>query len=122
MNCPPRIDNEVSAQAAAFRAHFPCLTRVTHLASCSQGPLSAPVTDAVHDYLGSVNRAGAAWETWLAEVDLARDEFAKMVNASVEDITVLPNASLGAFQAAWSVQPGQTIVSYDHEFPSIAKV
>lgn len=122
MSCPPRIDNEMGSPAAAFRGHFPCLNRVTHLASCSQGPLSTPVTDAVYHYLGLVNRAGAAWETWLAEVDLARAEFARLINASIEDITVLPNASLGAFQAAWGVRPGQTIVSYGHEFPSIAKV
>ena len=74
MSCPPRIDNEVSGQAAAFRAHFPCLARVAHLASCSQGPLSARVTDAVYHYLGSVNRDGAAWETWLAENGIPLEE------------------------------------------------
>jgi len=108
----------------AFRSRFPTLTDLTHLASCSQGALSEQVVAALFEYQHSMREAGAPWERWMAEVNMARRMFARFVGAGDDEIAVVPSASAGAFQVAstqvWSDR--RRLVTTDVEFPSVAHV
>lgn len=44
-----------------FRRNFPPLANMTHLASCSQGALSAQLTYSLLDIAGSLQNSGAPW-------------------------------------------------------------
>jgi selenocysteine lyase/cysteine desulfurase len=107
-----------------FRAEFPSLRDTVHLASCSQGAVSRRLTEAMRGYAETLRDQGAAWETWMAEVERARTRFARLIGATAEEIAVLPSASAGAFQAAsgldWTERP--QVVSTELEFPSVAHV
>lgn len=110
--------------SAQFRAQFPPLADSVHLASCSQGALSTRLAYALQEIGFSLRDRGAPWDLWVAEVDRARERFARLINAEPDEIAVLSCASEAAFQAAssldWAVRPG--IVTTDLEFPSIAQV
>jgi selenocysteine lyase/cysteine desulfurase len=109
---------------AEFRAHFPALADTVHLASCSQGALSDAVAAALLEFQFTIRAHGAPWDRWMAKVAEAREGFARLVNADVDEIAVISSASEGAYHVAstrsWDARP--RIVTTDMEFPSIAHV
>lgn len=110
--------------AVQFRAEFPSLADTVHLASCSQGALSARLAYSLQEIGYSLRDKGAPWGVWMAEVEWARERFARLIGAAPGEVAVLSCASEAAFQVAssldWSLRPG--IVTNDLEFPSIAHV
>lgn len=110
--------------AMAFRASFPSLRNNVHLCSCSLGARSHQVTAAVVEMLEHMDRDGAPWPCFERRLEHAREGFARLIGARPEQIAILPNASIGAFQVAscldWKRRT--TIVTTDTEFPSIAHV
>ncbi|WP_406675287.1 aminotransferase class V-fold PLP-dependent enzyme [Nonomuraea sp. N2-4H] len=110
--------------ASQFRAEFPSLADCVHLASCSQGALSSRLAYALQEIGHSLRVEGAPWGTWMAQVERARERFARLIGAEPGEVAVLSCASEAAYQAAssldWSRRPG--IVTTDLEFPSIAHV
>jgi selenocysteine lyase/cysteine desulfurase len=107
-----------------FRLRFPALQEMTYLASCSQGALSDTLATALLEFQHSLLRYGAPWQQWMREVELARQLFARMIHATVDEIAVVPSVSAAAYQVAstidWRSRPG--IVTTDMEFPSVAHV
>jgi selenocysteine lyase/cysteine desulfurase len=107
-----------------FRLRFPALAEMTYLASCSQGALSDTLAAALLEFQHTLLKYGAPWERWMGEVDRARRLFAELINASPDEIAVLPTVSAAAFQVAstrdWRTRPH--VVSTDMEFPSVAHV
>jgi selenocysteine lyase/cysteine desulfurase len=110
--------------ATAFRAHFPVLRRRVHLASCSLGARSVELDVAMDRMLDDMADGGAPWDRFEEQVLAARRRFADLVGAGVDQIAVVPNASVGAYQVAstmdWSARP--KVVSTGQEFPSISHV
>lgn len=121
MNMNPLSDHE---QLTRFRARFPGLGDMVHLASCSQGALSSDLTSALFEMQHSMRQYGAPWAAWTQEVERARVAFAEFVNAAPDEIAIVSCASEGAYHVAssrrWLRKP--TIVTTDMEFPSIAHV
>lgn len=107
-----------------FRRRFPALHELTYFASCSQGALSDTLATALLEYQHTLLQYGAPWERWTREVDRARQLFADLIHATVDEIAVLPSVSAAAYQVAstraWRSRP--RIVSTDMEFPSVAHV
>lgn len=109
---------------ARFREHFPVLADTVFLGSCSQGALSTELDTALAEFRYTMRAQGVPWGEWMRQVELARTGFARLIGADPEEIAVVPNASVGAYQAAstrdWSARP--MIVTTDMEFPSVAQV
>lgn len=107
-----------------FRREFPPLKNMTHLASCSQGALSAQLTYSLLDVAGSLQNSGAPWDLWVSQVENARRRFARFINADPSEIAILNSASEGAYQVAssfaWNDRTG--LVTSAMEFPSIGHV
>lgn len=107
-----------------FRKHFPVLDETVHLASCSLGPRSAAMDEAMRRMLDALRDDPTPWDLWLSEVEQARRRFAALIGAEPERVAVVPSATVGAYQAAstrdWSRRPG--IVTTDAEYPSVAHV
>lgn len=106
---------------ADFRAHFPGLATMTHLASCSQGALSDEVAGALGEFQTALVELGNPWHVWMERVDAARAKFAAFINADEDEIAVVPCASDGAFQVVSGLREPR-IVSCDLEFPSVGQV
>jgi selenocysteine lyase/cysteine desulfurase len=113
-----------SVSASAFREHFPALAQRVHLASCSLGARSADLDAAMHRMLDDMATGGAPWGLFEEQVFEARQRFARLIGAEADQVAVVPNASVGAYQVAsttdWSARP--KIVTTPLEFPSVAHV
>ncbi|UBU17870.1 aminotransferase class V-fold PLP-dependent enzyme [Nonomuraea gerenzanensis] len=108
----------------AFRALFPGQRRLRHLASCSLGARSTAVDEAMARMSADMAEHGAPWELFEQQVHEARVRFAALVGARPDQVAVMPNASVGAYQAAstmdWRDRP--RLITTDREFPSVAHV
>jgi selenocysteine lyase/cysteine desulfurase len=110
---------------AAWRKRIPLLRNIIPMNNCSQSPQFDTSRMAAEDYLESWNRIGMDWEAWMDETDRAKAEFAKLINASPDEIAVSASASSAAASLTSALPLDSTrrkIVSTLAEFPSIGHV
>lgn len=108
----------------AFRQRFPDLGTTAYLSSCSLGARSTDLGSALNEMLAEMAAGGGAWHAFEARLESARHRFARLIGARDDQIAVVPNASIGAFQAAsgFDWHSNDRIVTCRDEFPSIAQV
>jgi selenocysteine lyase/cysteine desulfurase len=120
------VAESTATDPGSFRGLFPALTEHVHLASCSLGARSVALDESLGRMLSAMSRApgSAAWVEFEQEIDRARARFAALIGARSEQVAVMPNASVSAFQVISTIALGtrDTIVSSVGEFPSIAQV
>jgi selenocysteine lyase/cysteine desulfurase len=107
------------------RELFPTLSNTIHLSSCSQSAISLPVKDAINSYLQSWTENGMDWKGWMDEVQKAKNEFARLINATPEEIAVLSSVSdaASAFAGALSFSTERNkVVTTDIDFPCVGHV
>ena len=49
----------------AFRDEIPLVASTVYLATCSQGPLSRPVREAIETFLATWAEMGMHWDEWV---------------------------------------------------------
>jgi selenocysteine lyase/cysteine desulfurase len=107
-----------------FRTRFPMLERTTHLATCSLGARSLDLDQALTGMLDAMAGHGAPWRQFEGQLDEARARFAALIGARPDQVAVVPNVSVGAYQVAstmaWDRRP--EVVTTSAEFPSVAHV
>ncbi|MFI8828465.1 aminotransferase class V-fold PLP-dependent enzyme [Streptomyces sp. NPDC053431] len=113
-----------SVGPADFRGRFPSLERRVHLAGCSLGPRSLDLDAALARMLDAMADGGAPWELFEEEVRRSREGFAALIGARPDQVAVVPNASVGAYQVASGLEWGDRprVVTSTLEFPSVAQV
>ena len=86
-----------------FRAHFPVLERVAHLASCSLGALSREVVAATAAMHADAQHDPACWPDFEARVDRVRGQVGLLAHGAwvYEDLTARENLTF------WSVLSGR---------------
>jgi selenocysteine lyase/cysteine desulfurase len=107
------------------RKLFPTLSNTIHLSSCSQSAISLPVKNAINSYLESWTVNGMDWVGWMDRVQDAKNEFARLINADPEEISVLSSVSdaASAFAGALSfTSDRRKVVTTDIDFPCIGHV
>jgi kynureninase len=108
-----------------IRDEFPTLSRKIYLNSCSLGLLSNSCKNALHRFIDTWSEHGAAaWYTdWMAEIGSVRERFAALINASANEIAILPNISstLGAISSSLDLGPGREVVTTALDFPTVAQ-
>lgn len=118
------VANTVAFDPQTFRREFPPLEHMVHLASCSQGALSAQLSFSMLELMNSLRDDGAPWGLWMGEIEKLRRRFAKFINADVDEIAIVSSASEGAYQVAssfnWTSRPG--VATSALEFPSVGHV
>ncbi len=108
-----------------WRKKFPILKEYIHVANCSQAPQSDYTRDAAEAYLESWNSMGMDWMRWIEEVNLAKAEFAKLINAKQSEIAIGTSVSeLTSTFASSLVYSGKRnkVVVTDAEFPTVGNV
>ena len=105
----------------AYRSRFPLLQSKLHLANCSQGPLSIDVVEALNSYQHSLLHSGMDWSTWMGEVEQARAEFAQLIGASANDVSVMGSVSdtISAIASCLPIYGRKRIVTTVDEFPTV---
>ncbi|AZG47177.1 aminotransferase class V-fold PLP-dependent enzyme [Gordonia insulae] len=116
--------SSATEQLAAFRARFPHLDDVTHLASCSQGALSIDLQRRLQDMQDDLIADPAPWGRWMELVETLRARFAARIGAAPEQVAIAPNASIAAYQVRSTIHArgSKALLTSDHEFPSVGHV
>ena len=100
-----------------IREYFPCVKERIFLNHAGVSPLCIPVSEAIQGYLK--NKVSGEEEDF--DVDSARKLFAQLINASSEEVALVPNTSTGLSIAANLLKypRSSNVVTTDLEFPSV---
>ncbi|MEU8376634.1 aminotransferase class V-fold PLP-dependent enzyme [Micromonospora sp. NPDC048894] len=105
----------------ALRSRLPELAHTVHLAACSISPRSLDLDNALATMLDDLARPGF-WTACEEKVLQARQRFAALIGADVDQIAVVPNVRSAAHQAIsgrrWRWK--RTLLSSTAEFPGVA--
>ncbi|MDW7669390.1 MAG: aminotransferase class V-fold PLP-dependent enzyme [Bacillota bacterium] len=104
-----------------WRQEFPILKDVIHVANCSQSAQSTRVRNAINKYLDNWNTVGMDWDAWVDEVNLAKAEFAKVINADPSEIAISTSVSETISSIASALDytgKRKKVVTTDAEFPT----
>jgi selenocysteine lyase/cysteine desulfurase len=110
---------------ASLRRSIPILATMIPMNNCSQAPQTTTTRAAAERYLESWNTRGMDWDEWIAEVDAAKREFARLINASPDEIAVFSSVSeaTSAVASALDFSRGRdTVVVTEAEFPTVGHV
>jgi selenocysteine lyase/cysteine desulfurase len=110
---------------AAWRARIPLLGTTIPMNHCSQAPQTDATRAAADCYLDSWNTSGMDWDVWVREVHLAKTAFARLINASVDEIAVFSSVSEATSAVASAIEltdARPTVVVTEAEFPTIGHV
>jgi selenocysteine lyase/cysteine desulfurase len=109
----------------SIRERFPILERAVYTNSCSQGALSNDVRAAYQQYLTDWDDKGAPWELWVEQAEGARARFARLLNASPDEVAVTTSVSAGVSSLLSGLRHTEgrnKIVISDFEFPTIGQI
>ena len=110
---------------ASWRARIPLLGSLIPMNNCSQAPQTDLTRAAAERYLDSWNWSGMDWDSWMEEVQLAKQEFANLINASPEEIAAFSCVSEAASAIASALDFSgvrRNVVVTEAEFPTIGHV
>jgi selenocysteine lyase/cysteine desulfurase len=114
-----------SYDIAAWRSRIPLLTSLIPMNNCSQAPQTDATRAAAERYLESWNQSGMDWDAWVEEVQLAKSEFARLINASVDEIAVFSCVSEATSAVATALDfsaARRNVVVTEAEFPTIGHI
>ena len=114
-----------SYDLASWRSRIPLLTSLIPMNNCSQAPQTDATRAAAERYLESWNQSGMDWDAWIEEVQLAKQEFARVINASPEEIAVFSSVSEATSAVASAIDfagDRRKVVVTEAEFPTIGHV
>ncbi len=109
----------------SIRDRFPILERAIYTNSCSQGALSNDVRAAYQQYLTDWDDKGAPWELWVEQAEGARARFARLLNATPDEVAVTTSVSAGVSSLLSGLRHAEgrnKIVISDFEFPTIGQI
>lgn len=110
---------------ATWRSRIPLLASLIPMNNCSQAPQTQWTRAAADRYLTSWNESGMDWDAWVAEVQLAKEEFARLINASADEIAVFSSVSEATSAVASALDftgRRRGVVVTEAEFPTIGHV
>ena len=93
--------------------------------NCSQAPLCDATRAAADEFLASWNTDGMDWERWIHEVELAKREFALLINAEPDEIAAVTSVSHATSVIATAIDLGgrrNAVVAAAGEFPTVGHV
>jgi selenocysteine lyase/cysteine desulfurase len=120
-----RPSSAPSYDLATWRARIPLLTSLIPMNNCSQAPQTDATRAAAHRYLDSWNQSGMDWDAWIEEVQLAKQEFARLINAAADEIAVFSSVSEATSAVASAIDfagDRRKVVVTEAEFPTIGHV
>jgi selenocysteine lyase/cysteine desulfurase len=109
----------------AWRKRIPLLGSCIPMNNCSQAPQTDVTRAAAERYLDSWNTRGMDWDGWMSEVHAAKHAFARLVNASVDEIAVFSSVSEATSAVASALDftgRSRNVVVSELEFPTVGHV
>jgi selenocysteine lyase/cysteine desulfurase len=114
-----------SYDLASWRSRIPLLASMIPMNNCSQAPQTDATRAAAERYLESWNQSGMDWDAWIEEVQLAKQEFARLINALPDEIAVFSSVSEATSAVASAIDftgDRRKVIVTEAEFPTIGHV
>ena len=111
-------------QYVGWRSRIPLLRSHIPMNHCSQAPQTDLTRAAAERFLDSWNQTGMDWDAWMEEVRLAKHDFARLINASADEIAVFSSVSEATSAVASALDFGGSrpgIVVSEAEFPGVGQ-
>ncbi|MFB6360341.1 MAG: aminotransferase class V-fold PLP-dependent enzyme [Halobacteriales archaeon] len=110
----------------AWRSRFPEVAESdrVHLNNCSVGPIPQSGFDAADKFMEVWLEAMDPWEAWLDEMDRAIENFARVINADIDEVAVMTSATqaMAGVASALDYEERDEIVSADLDFPTVPQL
>ncbi|MEE8452200.1 MAG: aminotransferase class V-fold PLP-dependent enzyme [Thermoguttaceae bacterium] len=110
-----------TADWAEFRRQMPVARRWAYFDHAAVAPLSGPTRTAMQEWLDDATQNGDAnYLDWIGRVERLRDNAARMISATPEEIGLIRNTTEGINLVAegFDWQPGDNVVIRADEFPA----
>ncbi|MBT6345146.1 MAG: aminotransferase class V-fold PLP-dependent enzyme [Nitrospina sp.] len=104
-----------------LRKEFPVVEELIFFDHARVAPLPERVRKVVTEFIDDATRFGTAhYETWITGIDRARKNFARLINASTDEVAFVKNTSEGLAIVANGLdwKSGDNVVIPDIEFPA----
>lgn len=110
-------------EARQYRAEFPIFDHTVYLNSCSLGPPSRRVIEALEQYRADWSRYGAPawWKVWMPQLDEAKHRFARLIGAADHEVSISHSISSALSSLASTIDHRRrpAVVCADLDFPTI---
>ena len=107
-----------------LRDQFPTLDNTNYLNTCSLGLLSNQSRDALLSYIDTWTTLGSsAWYSdWIEKTNSLKAEFAKLINASPDEIAIMPSVSqaIAVISSCIDLNTEDEVITSELDFPTIA--
>ena len=107
-----------------LRDQFPTLDNTNYLNTCSLGLLSNQSKDALLSYIDTWTTLGSsAWYSdWIEKTNSLKAEFAKLINASPDEIAIMPSVSqaIAVISSCIDLNAEDEVITSELDFPTIA--
>jgi selenocysteine lyase/cysteine desulfurase len=117
------IATDLASLTARWRPEFPGLERSTYMNTCSLGQLSRRSLEGMNRFMELWMSYGAsAWyELWLGEMAEARARFARLINATPQEVAIMPSVGVALSVIGSSLTYGQRneVIITEMDFPTI---
>jgi len=102
------------------RDQIPLLSKNVYLDNAGAGPPPIVVHKAMQSFLDEWRDYGEKWDAWLLEIVKARERFAQLIGAKVEEVANVPNVTSGlaAIATALDLKPRNNVVVSELNFPT----
>ena len=104
-----------------FRSLMPVCRRFAYLDHAAVAPLPSPTGQAISDWLvQAMNEGDVPWLQWAENLRRCRDLGAQLLQATPEEIALVPNTTLGIHYVAAGIpwKTGDQMIAVGNEFPS----
>jgi len=102
------------------RAQLPITKKYVYFNHAATGPVPKSVVKAVRSFTAEKLYGDLFWESWEETAEKTRQAVAELLNATAEEIALVPNTSegLGIIGNGFNYTPGENIVTSNLEFTS----
>lgn len=104
-----------------IRKLFPVTKNYIYLDHAAVAPVSLKAVETAGEFLSETStRAGFAYEEWGEKIEKVRENFARLIGSSAEEIAFVRNTSHGISLVASGInwKKGDSVIIYEKEFPS----
>ncbi len=111
----------MSVDWEAVRSEFPALAQWTYLNTATYGQLPRRATEAVARHFAHRDELACSdFLKWFEDAHCLRTKIGRLIHCAADDVAFVPNAStaLGILLAGLDWQPGDRILTLEHEFPN----
>ena len=115
------MGNQLDFNWQKFRELMPIAEKWAYFDHAAVSPLPQPASEAIRGWLDQATADGDVhWPDWASQVEKTRAAAARLIDADLSEIGLIPNTStgIGLVAEGFPWKAGDNVVTFTNEFPS----